>query len=139
MRIGSVSIEVLWPPARTAALSPPADRNDRSVTLLLSCRGYRVLLTGDGEAEAVPVDPGPLDVLRIAHHGSDDAGLPGLLAGADPSLAVISVGADNTYGHPTPGTISALEAVVPEILRTDRDGTVSLVIGDDGLTIETGR
>ena len=139
MKIGSVSIEVLWPPARTADFTPPADRNTRSVTMLVSCQGYRVFLTGDAEAEAVPVDPGPVDVLRIAHHGSDDAGLPALLAEASPELAVISVGADNTYGHPTPDTMSALEAAVPEILRTDQDGTVSIVIGPQGVGIETGR
>jgi competence protein ComEC len=138
MVIGPVMLEVLWPPARTADFTPPEDRNTRSVTLLVSCLGYRVLLTGDGEAEAVPVDPGPIDVLRVAHHGSDDAGLPGLLAEAQPSLAVISVGADNSYGHPTPETMRALEAAVPEILRTDQVGTVSLVIGHGGLSIETG-
>ena len=138
MKVGPVSIEVLWPPARTADFMPPADRNTRSVTVLVSCRGYRVLLTGDGEAEAVTIDPGPLDVLRVAHHGSDDAGLPGLLAETSPSLAVISVGADNSYGHPTPDTMHVLESAVPEILRTDRDGTVSLVIGGDGMRVETG-
>ena len=63
-----------------------------------------MLLTGDAEAELAPVDPGDIDVLKVAHHGSDDAGLAGA-AGAEPTpeLAVISVGADNTYGHPTAG------------------------------------
>ncbi len=139
MRLGPVTLEVLWPPPRTPDFTPPADRNDRSIVLLVSWHGYRILLTGDGEAEAVPVDPGPLDVLRVAHHGSDDAGLPRLLARTSPGLAVISVGADNTYGHPTQDTMDALETAVPEVLRTDRDGTVSLVLSDDGLSVETGR
>jgi competence protein ComEC len=139
IRLGSLSIEVLWPPARTPDFSPPEDRNVRSVTLLLSWKGFRILLTGDGEAEAVPVDPGPLDVLRVAHHGSDDAGLPGLLARTRPKLAIISVGAGNSYGHPTEGTLADLAAAGPGVLRTDRDGTISLVLSGRGLEIETGR
>ena len=45
-----------------------------------------MLLTADAEAEAVPLDPGPVDVLKVAHHGSDDAGLAALLDRARPQL-----------------------------------------------------
>lgn len=137
-RSDSLTVEVLWPPPRSPDFLPPGDRNIRSVTLLVSWRGFRLLITGDGEAEAVPVDPGPLDVLRVAHHGSDDAGLANLLDETAPRLAVISVGEDNPYGHPTPDTVAALaEAGVP-VLRTDLDGSVSLVFSKDGLSLETG-
>ena len=139
MRLGPLLIEVLWPPPRTADFSPPEDRNDRSIMLLLSLNGFRILITGDAEAEAAPVDPGPLDVLRTAHHGSDDAGLAGLLGLTRPRLAIISVGADNTYGHPTEDTLNALSEAGSEVLRTDQDGTVSLVISAAGLEVETGR
>ena len=64
-----------------------------------------MLLTGDAEAEAVPMDPGPVDVLKVAHHGSEDAGLGELLDRSVPKLAVISVGAGNSYGHPTDATL----------------------------------
>ena len=83
-----------------------------------------MLLTADAEAEAVPIDPGPIDVLKVAHHGSDDAGLGALLDRTDPKLAVISVGADNPYGHPTPGTLATLAAHGVRTLRTDLDGAV---------------
>jgi competence protein ComEC len=63
-----------------------------------------MLLSADAEAEAVPIDPGPVDVLKVAHHGSEDAGLDALLERIDPQLAVISVGEGNSYGHPTPAT-----------------------------------
>ena len=69
-----------------------------------------MLLSADAEAEAVPLDPGPIDVLKVAHHGSDDAGLGALLDRTRPRLAVISVGADNPYGHPTAGTLATLAA-----------------------------
>ena len=81
-----------------------------------------MLLTADAEAEAVPIDPGPVDVLKVAHHGSDDAGLAALLDRTGPRLAVISVGADNPYGHPTPATLATLAAHGVRTLRTDRDG-----------------
>lgn len=139
MRLGSLLIEVLWPPARTADFTPPEDSNDRSIMLLLSLNGFRILIAGDAEAEAAPVDPGPLDVLRTAHHGSDDAGLEAFLGLTRPRLAITSVGADNTYGHPTEDTLNALTEAGSEVLRTDQDGTVSLVISAAGLEVETGR
>ena len=74
--------------------------------LLAEWRHFSMLLTGDAEAEAVPLDPGPIDVLKVAHHGSADAGLEALLARTAPHLAVISVGEDNPYGHPAPETIA---------------------------------
>jgi competence protein ComEC len=139
MKLGPILIEVLWPTSRNPGFRPPADRNDRSLMLLLSLNGFRVLIAGDAEAEAVPVDPGPLDVLRTAHHGSDDAGLAGFLQRSRPRLAVISVGADNRYGHPTEDVLNTLNQAGTEVLRTDRDGTVSLVISADELDLETGR
>ncbi len=137
--MGPVTLDVLWPPARTPGFVPPEDRNVRSLVIRLSFRGFRILLTGDAEAEAVPVDPGPLDVLRVAHHGSDDAGLAGLLARSMPDLSVLSVGEGNSYGHPTRATLTALAESGSEVLRTDLDGTVSLVISDRGIAVEAGR
>ncbi len=139
IRVGPLAVDVLWPPPRGGGFVPPEDRNDRSITLLLSYSGYRILLTGDGEAEAVPVDPGPIEVLRVAHHGSDDAGLPDLLAGSRPTLSVLSVGQENSYGHPTDDTLRALSQAGSAVLRTDLDGTVSLLVSASGLSVETGR
>ena len=73
-------------------------------------RRFSMLLTADAEAESTPIDPGPVDVLKVAHHGSDDAGLGALLDRTEPRLAVISVGADNPYGHPTAATLATLAA-----------------------------
>ena len=84
-----------------------------------------MLLTADAEAEAVPLDPGPVDVLKVAHHGSDDAGLADLLDRTRPRLAVISVGEDNPFGHPTPSTLATLASHHVNVLRTDLDGTIT--------------
>jgi competence protein ComEC len=63
------------------------------------------------------------------HHGSDDAGLDELLERSRPRLAVISVGEDNPYGHPTPATLATLAAHGVRTMRTDRDGAVVIEVG----------
>ncbi|NEE07145.1 MBL fold metallo-hydrolase, partial [Streptomyces sp. SID7499] len=68
---------------------------------------------------------GPVDVLKVAHHGSafQDAGL---LRSVRPRLALISCGADNPYGHPSARTVGALRAAGARVLRTDTDGSIAV-------------
>ncbi len=130
LRSGSLRLEVLWPPAELLAEDPPdTDPNLLAVVIRARWHRFTMLLTADAEAESTPLDPGPIDVLKVAHHGSDDAGLGPLLDRIRPRLAVISVGADNPYGHPTPGTLATLAAHHVPTLRTDRDGTIEIDVG----------
>ena len=76
------------------------------------------------------------DVLKVAHHGSADPGLPTLLERLKPRIAAIEVGKENTYGHPAPSTLAALKRAVPTILRTDRDGTTRLHAANGRIWIE---
>jgi competence protein ComEC len=99
---------------------------------------FSMLLTADAEAESTPIDPGPVDVLKVAHHGSDDAGLGGLLERTLPRLAVISVGADNTYGHPTAATLATLARHGVRTLRTDRDGAVVIDVRGASVEVRAG-
>ena len=130
LRSGPLRLRVLWPP-RLAALDrgPAPEPNLRSLVILARWGRFRMLLTGDAEAELAPVHPGPVDVLKVAHHGSDDAGLASLLEETSPGLAVISVGADNPYGHPTPATLATLAAAGVPVARTDLDGEVEIDVG----------
>ena len=126
VKAGRLRLEALWPPRELAlAPGPSGDPNSRSLVILARWRRFEMLLTGDAEAELAPVEPGPVDVLKVAHHGSADAGLEDLLRRATPSLAVISVG-PNSYGHPAPETVASLRAAGTPILRTDRRGDVVL-------------
>lgn len=132
-------------PASLTVLSPPPgsprsiDRNARSLVVLVEALGRKILLTADAESESVPIRPGRLDVLKLAHHGSRDEGIEELLAMTLPRVALISAGRENRYGHPDSSTLRALsEASIP-IYRTDRDGTVSVVISTRGMAIEKGR
>jgi competence protein ComEC len=135
---GDLSLEALWPPPALLDGPPAADPNQAAIVLLARWHGFSMLLTADAEAEAVPLDPGPVDVLKIAHHGSDDAGLDALLDRTGPRLAVISVGADNPYGHPTPDTLFALAEHRVPTLRTDDDGEVTIDATRRGWWVEAG-
>ncbi len=131
LRSGDLRLSVLWPP-RELLRGPPASTEPNALALVLLARwhGFRLLLTGDAEAELATVHPGDVDVLKVAHHGSADAGLPALLAEATPELAVISVGAGNPYGHPDPATLDALEQAGVPVARTDLDGEVVISAGE---------
>jgi competence protein ComEC len=136
LRSGSLRLEVLWPPRELLAGPPPEDANALCLVLLVRWRHFEMLLTGDAEAEAVPMDPGPLDVLKVSHHGSADAGLAEMLDRTAPRLAVISVGEDNPFGHPDPGILATLAAHHVTVLRTDFDGTVTIDVGKGGARVE---
>jgi competence protein ComEC len=139
LRSGRLRIEVLWPPPEL--LTTPlagADPNTQALVLLARWGDFSMLLTADAEAEAVPLDPGPVDVLKVAHHGSEDAGLDALLDRIAPRLALISVGAENSYGHPAPATLATLAAHRVPVLRTDRSGTIVLDVGRNSVSIGAG-
>jgi competence protein ComEC len=140
LRAGRLRVEVLWPPP--ALLTAPlggADPNSQALVLLARWRSFSILLTADAEAGEVPIDPGPVDVLKVAHHGSEDPGLGALLDRTRPELALISVGADNSYGHPTADTLATLAAHRIPTLRTDRDGTVVLDVHRASFEVEFDR
>ncbi len=137
IRSGELRVDVIWPPA--SLVSEPlagADPNERAVVAVARWRRFSMLLTADAEAEAVPIDPGPIDVLKVAHHGSDDAGLGSMLDRTRPKLAVVSVGAGNPYGHPTPGTLATLARHGIRTLRTDRVGTIVLDVLRDSIAVD---
>jgi competence protein ComEC len=96
-------------------------------------------LTGDAEVEqqrSLLRDVGPsglrVDVLKVAHHGSSYQDSE-LLAATGARVALVSVGADNPYGHPHPGLLRILADAGMWILRTDLDGDVAVTLTSDGL------
>jgi competence protein ComEC len=128
-RLGRLVLRVLWPDGPGV---PGADPNTRAIVLVVSYGQFDALLTADAEADVTaPLRPPPVEVLKVAHHGSADGMLPALLLSVRPRVALISVGADNDYGHPAPSTIATLSAARGVALyRTDRDGMV--IVETDG-------
>jgi beta-lactamase superfamily II metal-dependent hydrolase len=108
------------------------DANGDSIVLRLSCGSVDVLLTGDANADSEASmlgDPSvalDADVLKVGHHGSATSTSDAFLDAVTPNDAVISVGAGNTYGHPTQETLNRLAAHGATIYRTDLNGTVVL-------------
>jgi len=77
-------------------------------------------------------------VLKIAHHGSDTSTTPEFLAVVNPQIAVISVGADNRFGHPTPEVMERLEDRIgsEKIYRTDKQGTIEFTTDGERLWVK---
>jgi competence protein ComEC len=133
---GPLHLGALWPP-RELTGETDEDPNLLCLVLVARWRHFSMLLTGDAEAESVPMDPGSIDVLKVAHHGSEDQGLDELLARSVPKLAVISVG-DNSYGHPTAATLSTLRAHDVPVMRTDLQGEIDIDATGSRWTAATG-
>ena len=127
-----------WGEGREA---PSGDElNAGSLVALLTAGEGAVLLPGDAEADVLDDYSLPaLDVLVVPHHGSRGAVSESLLRDLQSKVALISVGADNTFGHPDPSTISALTAAGEAMIRTDECGWVSLRLKDAQMTISTER
>ncbi len=138
-----VIIEVLSPQ------SPPlsgtdSDVDNNAAILRLSLGEVSFLLTADMMREAefeLLYNRANLKstVLKVAHHGSDTSTTPEFLAVANPQLAVISVGADNDYGHPSDEVLKRLEERLgsENIYRTDEDGTIEFITDGERLRVRT--
>jgi competence protein ComEC len=99
-----------------------------------------VLLAGDveDEAEEDMVHLGAAlrsDVIKIPHHGGRSSAKDEFLTLVSPSIAVISVGRDNTFGHPSPEALEKLAGI--RVFRTDRDGAVQIRETADGPAVRT--
>ena len=137
LRIGAMDMEVLWPPEAVARLPPVGDPNHRAMVVHLRTGAFDLFLAADAESGVTGgLDLPEVEALKVAHHGSDDPGLPAQLEQLRPQVAAIEVGDGNSYGHPTPATLAALRAV-PRVYRTDRDGTVRLRVTGAGMRVET--
>jgi competence protein ComEC len=138
-RTGRLSIRVLWP---EDAGAPSEDPNQNAVVLVASYGATDVYLSADAESDVTARLPLPdVEIMKVAHHGSEDPGLADELETLRPEVAVISCGRHNDYGHPRPETLAALAAYPGlAVYRTDEDGRV--VIESDGsrqLTARTQR
>lgn len=123
----SVRADVLSPDPGLISETP----NDRSLVLRLVTGAGAILLTGDASqrAEREELARGVelhSAVLKVAHHGSPSASCDDFLRRVQPNLAVISVGRRNPFGHPAPAVIDRLQRCGATIIRTDRDGAVTV-------------
>jgi competence protein ComEC len=142
----SIDLSVLAP--TPAYINPGPPINDDSLVLRLHFGQSSALLEGDAEApseqqmaDVARTDPnlqlGPDTLLKVGHHGSRTSTTPEFLALAAPRDAVISVGRQNTFGHPRPEIIARLAAAHARVYRTDEFGLTTFLLSRDGRIFES--
>lgn len=129
--IGSAILQVLHPPAGYSGMSRKAfaAENDRSLAIHLQVSGRSFLFPGDIHADAErtllrQMPAGPVDIVKVPHHGSRTSSSAVFVSSLQPAAAVISVGAGNPYRHPAPEVIDRYRKQGTRVYRTDRDGAV---------------
>jgi beta-lactamase superfamily II metal-dependent hydrolase len=138
-RVGGLRLRALWPADEGTSFEDP---NRNAVVLVATYGTTDVFLSADAESEVTGRLQLPeVEILKVAHHGSEDPGLESELRELRPRVAVISCGRGNEYGHPRPETLAVLESWPGlAVYRTDENGRV--VVESDGartLAVETAR
>ena len=106
-------------------------RNDDSVVIELLWQDVSVVLTGDAGASTegliTPLfAPAPIRIVKVPHHGSRTSSTVPFVRALAPRVAVVSVGRNNTFGHPAPEVIERYQSAGADVFRTDRDGAVTV-------------
>lgn len=131
--IGEAKIRALSP-QRTATCS---ETNECALVLLFSSHGKKILYTADitsaQEKELLPLLP-PIDVLKVAHHGSRFSTSESFLLKTAPQVAIIEVG-KNSFGHPAPEIMMRFEKFHIPVFRTDQNGTIGVRFSSKTLTV----
>lgn len=136
-----VLFRVLGPDSATVAAGRSA--NDASLVLMVQHGAVRMLLTGDAEREEEEWllqrwgNGLAAHVLKVGHHGSRTSSGEAFLDAVRPEIALVSVGADNRYGHPAPGVLARLRERQVQLLRTDRDGSIVVRSNGSSVHLET--
>lgn len=134
-----VTLHAVWPetPYEHQKLSDP---NDGSLVFLLETPHGSMLFTGDAGIEQeeyfLELLPDEIDVLKVGHHGSRTSTSDALLSAVMPSKGIISLGEENSFGHPHDEVLDRLSAHGVEIYRTDLFGDIRVEFGKDGVQVE---
>lgn len=132
-----IRLEILYPQSSFKS-QRMGNINNSSIVMKMVYKEVELLLTGDAEeAEEKELLASGInlqaDILKVGHHGSETSSTEGFIKIVNPKIALISSGAGNSYGHPSPRTLKRFERLGIEVFRTDLEGTVH--INTDGQTI----
>ena len=139
--IGGTAVTVLWPPEDPAT---ELAANDTSIVLHVRRGAFDMVLTGDVEEAAQhgmlrEGVLGPIEVLKVPHHGSGNGIIAETLDVWSPEAALISVGRANSFGHPHAATLRLLAEYGVRVHRTDVSGDLVVSIGESGYRITGSR
>lgn len=135
-----VCIEAIWPKSNSANVVGADDENEINMVYMVNYKGVKIMVTGDipsSEEEKMVeyyrgTDKLKCDILKVAHHGSKGSSCDAFLDAARPSIAVISVGKNNMYGHPNEEALDRLETRGIKVYRTDVNGAVGVDVTNRG-------
>lgn len=120
---GPITLTAIWP--RLGTQDSP---NNSSIVLAVSSNDFSLLAAGDiepiAQAQLLP-RVSEIDLYKVAHHGSKYQD-QNFMKALSPEISIISVGKDNSYGHPAPQTIQAMSRIGSEVYRTDQDGALAI-------------
>jgi competence protein ComEC len=144
-RVGPLTIRVLWPTlSATSFEEMPGEGsqiNNSSIATMITSNAFSIFAGGDLEPpvqEILTKDVSPADIYKVCHHGSRYQDLA-FMAALHPRISIISVGAGNTYGHPAVQTLDALARLGSEVVRTDVDGAIAVVVRNHQFTIRKAK
>lgn len=137
-QIGDMQIEVLHPEQLTG------DLNNDSLVLKLTYGTVSFLFTGDAERQAEDrmlqgAQNLEATILKIGHHGSDTSTTPSFLQAVNPEVAIISVGANNAYGHPSQSVIDLLHQQGIDLYATKSHGHIKVITDGKDYHITTDK
>lgn len=135
---------VLWPTS-TNMISDNAINNNSLVCKLIY-KNFSMLFTGDIEEIAEKAilskyvnkqEVLNADILKVAHHGSKTSSIKEFINAVSPKYAVIGVGKDNKFGHPSEKTLETLNDKNVKIYRTDISGEIMIIIDEDSVKVKS--
>nr|WP_298877615.1 DNA internalization-related competence protein ComEC/Rec2 [uncultured Mogibacterium sp.] len=144
LRLGKdVWIQAIWPMDDRVATND-SDENELNTVYMLYYKGIKIMLTGDlVEADELDMikyykstDVLKCDILKVAHHGSRYSSNEKFIEAANPRIAVIQVGENNTYGHPNAGVIRRFEKRGIKVYRNDKEGAIGVDISRNEIKID---
>lgn len=132
LNAGALNVDIVAPVNITVD-----DLNQYSAVTKVTFGDNKFLFTGDAgvESEKQITADVKSDVLKVGHHGSKTSTSQAFLSKVNPKYAVIEVGKDNSYGHPTDAALSKLEKIGATIYRTDKDGTIIFTSDSKTITV----
>ena len=134
-----LNLEILWPSIKKQNMELVG--NDRSVSFVMSYGNFDMYFAGDlsfeYEEEMLNMLPRDVEVIKISHHGSKTSTSRELVQLLTPEKAIVSVGKNNTYGHPSSEVLDTLRAAGASIHRTDKEGTITILTNGKTFRVES--
>ena len=132
IKIGNSRFDIMWPTANFLR----KDLNDTSLVLRFTDHNHSILFTGDVSAKILSsLSNIRSEILKVSHHGSKTGITASVLDMIKPRIALIGVGFNNRFGHPSVEVTSLLKKIGSQIFRTDLNGTIKIYF-DENLFIE---